>query len=41
MYREDARNSGDQEAQDLFEQLTQRLIGEVGTLRGLLLQRLM
>ncbi len=40
VYKEDARNAGDQEAQNLFEQLEQRLTGDVERLRGLLVQRL-
>ncbi len=40
VYKQDAESAGDQEARDLFEQLEQRLTGDVDRLRGLLVQRL-
>lgn len=40
IYKQDAESAGDQEARDLFEQLEQRLTGDVDTLRGMLVQRL-
>ncbi len=39
-YKQDAEDAGDQEVRELFEQLEQRLTGDVARLKGLLLERL-
>ena len=39
-YKEDAQEAGDQEVYDVFEQIQQRLQGDVERLRQLLSQRL-
>lgn len=39
-YKQDAEDAGDQDVRELFEQLEQRLTGDVARLKGLLLERL-